>query len=1111
MIELYIDNKLIELDKEIDIKFNYSSVDAQQPTAIKNSFSKTVAIPGTPNNNDTFGNIWRLDNYITTLNPDLYTGIYYDPHKRTPFSITQNGALIETGYAVLDNISVVDGIKTYNVTLYGGIGEFFFNLMYDENGKEKNLADLYWQWQRVLGYPAPATLMTKEQEAVDVVYRWNALTVAQAFHRFNPNNSSEGGTRVDLDVVAVPCYAGQNDDNFLSNTMIVDDFNTRYLASEYGMPPQLKQKWQYTLPTMYQEVTDASTDPPHTINYTQWQDNFNYYGVMTYPRDLDPMEAKDLRVTHLPVALRLSKLMTVISDPDNNGGYRVEWDSSITNSYYWKYGFLFLGMPKYEEIVLGDYDIDLVDSSEFTLSFSTGHTITADQSGSTQPCTFLPTGTTVSTVGMVSPRLDLKIKPKFSFKAFKPDIDILTDNTYASDNLDSNRAMFCSKAFGYIVEIKDGASVIRSTLNLVHFSNTGTGFGTNFSVGSNHTSSLPTMKSTILAKINTTYNTTFSDYTLYDNEPIDFLSTVGYGTANLLHYYAAHNTFDFGMQLPTTISNLVVNIKQFRVNYIYYKKTGSSGEACFLSGETSSVEQYINHNICNGNNDQQLLSHYYKTACREFGRKRNGTYDYLPNATMGSYQHTTMLPLVFNNYFSFEEGSTLVNQTTGNMKNYVNLYKYSILGGTKSPFKYLVDFIKLLNLRVDYDRITKVVRIVPMKKWYIDETINLSNDIDYSREMKINPIFYNAKFLRASLKTLDCYPLSIYNRIIKNKYDEVVKDTGIMYNLDSTELFKDMALENVLSWQQRSIYYNDTPFLPPAFNQNVIEWKLFNISQADGIKEKSQNNPTKIEEITTMVDRTPKIGVFDKDNKLVDSKNSFIFLSGFYRNFDYCLTDKEAKWVVAPRVMFTNNTLLQKSITGNFCYLYDYHLNGTFTDWGYYHDSATAFALPWFSRDLEVQYMQDFEGFELSDHLLASWNLEKPEYDLTDETNMQFCYDLENFVKGEAAQYEDGKLLPGPNENLSYDYYHCSKDDSKYIWNAFWKDYIDDLYDRNSKEVTLYARITGDPNQAIKKFYSFEGCLWTIVKIEDYKMSSFGDQFSKVTFHKVIDKNNYVD
>lgn len=1103
MIELYIDNRLIELDKEIDIKFNYSSVDAQQPTAIKNSFSKTVAIPGTPNNNDTFGNIWRLDNYITTLNPDLYTGIYYDPHKRTPFSITQNGALIETGYAVLDNITVVDNIKTYNVTLYGGIGEFFFNLMYTDEGVEKNLADMYWRWQRVDGYPATLTQLTKEQEDTEVVYRWNALTVANAFHLFNPNNSNDGFTRIDRDILAVPCYSGQHED-FQSNTMIVDDFNTRYLTTPYAMPETLKQKWTYTLPIQYLDEADTSTDPPSGTIYSQWYNNYNYYGVMTYPRDLDPMEARDLRVNYLPVALRLSKFLTVLSNPANNGGYNVEWDSSITDSYYWKYGFLYLGMPKYEEIVEGDYEIEPTDSDGYALQIvNTNNVINMDVSGDTTIATLLPSGSTVSTVGMINPKLNLKILPKISTRASVQPDDTVTDNTFAEDPLDSNRCLFNSKAIGYIVNIKDGNSIVKQVLSLVHMSNTGTGFGTNFSVGSHTTSSKSTMKQTILNKINSTYSTFFNDYTLYDY--VNITDIGGEPGVVWPYIWVAAHPITLTVSLPATISNLTVELKEFRVNYLYYEKTGTSGEACFLSGDMASAKTWVTTNVTNGMSNQNYIDKYIRTALVALGRKaKSSSGDYY------TYGLPT-LPWYYLFNTSITTGSNIVHNTTNNMKNYVNLYKYSFLGGTKSPFKYLVDFMKLLNLRCTYDKTRKLVNIVPMKKWYIDETIDLSNDIDYSREMKINPIFYNAKFLRASLNTLDCYPLSIYNRIIKNKYDEVVKDTGIMYNLDSTELFKDMSLENVLSWQQQSIYYNDTPFLPPAFNQNVIDWKLFNISQADGVKELSHNNPTKVEDIITTTDPVPKIGVFDKDNKHVAAKNSFIFLSGFYRNFDYVLTNKQQHWVVAPRVMFTNNTTLEKMITGEYCYKYDYHLNGTFTTWGYYHDSATAFALPWFSRDLEVQYMQDFEGFELSTTLLASWNLEKPEYDLTDETNMQLCYDTNRFIKGEAAQYEDGKLLPGPNENLSYDYYHCSKDDNKYIWNAFWKDYIDDLYDRNSKEVTLYARITGDPNIAIKKFYSFEGCLWTIVKIEDYKMSSFGDQFSKVTFHKVIDKNNYVD
>ena len=52
MIEIYISNKKLDLIDDIDVNFTYSSIDTQNPSAVKNSFSKTVSVPSTPNNDE---------------------------------------------------------------------------------------------------------------------------------------------------------------------------------------------------------------------------------------------------------------------------------------------------------------------------------------------------------------------------------------------------------------------------------------------------------------------------------------------------------------------------------------------------------------------------------------------------------------------------------------------------------------------------------------------------------------------------------------------------------------------------------------------------------------------------------------------------------------------------------------------------------------------------------------------------------------------------------------------------------------------------------------------------------------------------------------------------
>ncbi len=61
---LYINNQHIELmDGEGSdlLLFNYSDNNVNSPEAIKNSYTRTLRIPGTKNNNVVFNNIFQTD------------------------------------------------------------------------------------------------------------------------------------------------------------------------------------------------------------------------------------------------------------------------------------------------------------------------------------------------------------------------------------------------------------------------------------------------------------------------------------------------------------------------------------------------------------------------------------------------------------------------------------------------------------------------------------------------------------------------------------------------------------------------------------------------------------------------------------------------------------------------------------------------------------------------------------------------------------------------------------------------------------------------------------------------------------------------------------------
>lgn len=156
MIELYIENSKVDLSENVKISLNYQSTDTTSPSAIKNSFSTTVKLKGTENNNRIFGHLYRID--------ALHTN--YDANKRVKFDLIDNGDVIESGYVQLNSIDRTPETITYNITLFGGLGDFFYSLMYNDDGTERSLKDMYFGWYENLAKENSSIITTWDKRTL---------------------------------------------------------------------------------------------------------------------------------------------------------------------------------------------------------------------------------------------------------------------------------------------------------------------------------------------------------------------------------------------------------------------------------------------------------------------------------------------------------------------------------------------------------------------------------------------------------------------------------------------------------------------------------------------------------------------------------------------------------------------------------------------------------------------------------------------------------------------------------------------------------------------------------------------------------------------------------
>lgn len=322
MLELYIANRKADIPENFSVLFNYNSTEVSNPTAIKNKYTSSVILPGTPENNKIFGDIWKLGRLLipraTESNEPhttgrILSGVNFDARKRVDFKIYNNSDLIETGYLQLLEVNIGLDEITYRLSLFGGLGDFFYTLQYDEDNVEKNLGSLFWGWKA-----------TKGQEDTTSLGIWDRNFILDSWGKLG---STPSGGDIAEDITAIPTYSGQYED-FSSSKVLI---NVPSLVSSFSESSAL-------FPGSV--VNDGKT-------YTLYDSK---YSLLETPRELDEWEARDLRSEYQRVGVRFSSFFKAISNPENNGGYQVVLDPDIENTPYYQKSWILLDRPEFQEI-----------------------------------------------------------------------------------------------------------------------------------------------------------------------------------------------------------------------------------------------------------------------------------------------------------------------------------------------------------------------------------------------------------------------------------------------------------------------------------------------------------------------------------------------------------------------------------------------------------------------------------------------------------------------------------------------------------------------------------------------------------------------------------------
>lgn len=307
-VRLFINDQEIEFSSDPRILLNYKETELHMPTIVRNSFTKQITVQGTSRNNDIFGHIWEL----TRIQDENF-----NPIKKTDFQLFVNDELFQKGYCKLDQVTRTNISTEYKITLYGGLGSFFYNLTYDQDdsgNQKKTLASLNY------GINGQAEPNLDFEITKDTVYdAWGQLT-------------EYGHTIKDKWNVInfVPALNGIPNDFDAAKVLINNNQLNTGGASGF-----------------YNARTEGGTTYYPTINGAL---NQNGYSLGEMPEDLQEWQTRDLRSYNQRPCINMQRIIQACCNPINNGGYQVKLDSHFFYSGNPYYNASWVTMPMLKDL-----------------------------------------------------------------------------------------------------------------------------------------------------------------------------------------------------------------------------------------------------------------------------------------------------------------------------------------------------------------------------------------------------------------------------------------------------------------------------------------------------------------------------------------------------------------------------------------------------------------------------------------------------------------------------------------------------------------------------------------------------------------------------------------
>ena len=275
----------------------YSFSDLYEPDKVTDSYSKSITLPGTANNNAIFGHIWKIDsNNIEQFNASQLSN----------FELYLNNELWQSGTAQLTEITRSNNVYSYKVTLFGAVTKVMSMLLNSDINDESN------KLLRSLKYPSKLRHTLND----NMLYMmWNS-----SYHN--------GTVNLNDYMNYVPCQNGLYD-NFDSSKTLTPALP--WLTGD-KKGPDTEHPYLTCTPVAYKETNYASTNGNNHITIASSGD-----------QEFDEYSLQQWRVEYQRPAVRMNKLIEqIVKDASTDASINLDSDFFNINNPYWYNTYLTL-------------------------------------------------------------------------------------------------------------------------------------------------------------------------------------------------------------------------------------------------------------------------------------------------------------------------------------------------------------------------------------------------------------------------------------------------------------------------------------------------------------------------------------------------------------------------------------------------------------------------------------------------------------------------------------------------------------------------------------------------------------------------------------------------